>query len=88
MPEVPPMVECTECKKWYHVDCVTVPKEAVMLYHLYYEKKFSFHNQIELERGDHLWTAYDIDGPRGTIYRNTNGPEGHVTEGGRGPLIS
>ena len=29
MPEVPPMVECTEYKLWYHVDCVTVPKEAL-----------------------------------------------------------
>ena len=28
MPEVPPMVECSKCKEWYHIKCVSVyPKE-------------------------------------------------------------
>ena len=29
MPEIPPMVECAECKEWYHTECVTVPMEAL-----------------------------------------------------------
>ena len=29
MPEVPPMVECSKCKLWYHVKCVSVPKRAL-----------------------------------------------------------
>ena len=29
MPEVPPMVECSKCGRWYHVQCVDVPKMAL-----------------------------------------------------------
>ena len=29
MPEVPPMVECSKCKEWYHIKCVSVPKRAL-----------------------------------------------------------
>ena len=29
MPKVPPMVECSKCKEWYHTNCVTVSKRAL-----------------------------------------------------------
>lgn len=29
MPEIPPMVECSKCKEWYHVHCVEVPQAAL-----------------------------------------------------------
>ena len=30
MPQLPgEMVECSDCKDWYHVDCVSVPQEAL-----------------------------------------------------------
>ena len=29
MLKVPPMVECSKCKEWYHVKCVSVPKRAL-----------------------------------------------------------
>ena len=29
MPEIPPMVECSQCSNWYHVSCVCVPQEAL-----------------------------------------------------------
>lgn len=29
MPEIPPMVECSRCCNWYHVNCVSVPQEAL-----------------------------------------------------------
>ena len=29
MPEIPPMVECSQCSNWYHVSCVSVPQEAL-----------------------------------------------------------
>ena len=29
MPEIPPMVECSTCGEWYHVQCVSVPEEAL-----------------------------------------------------------
>ena len=29
MPETAEMVECSECLQWFHIDCVTVPKQAL-----------------------------------------------------------
>ena len=29
MPEMSPMVECSQCRQWYHTDCVNVPKIAL-----------------------------------------------------------
>ena len=29
LPEVPPMVECSKCRQWYHIKCVSVPKRAL-----------------------------------------------------------
>ena len=31
MPEIKniPMIECTKCRKWFHVDCKVVPKQAL-----------------------------------------------------------
>ena len=29
MPKMSPMVECSQCRQWYHTDCVNVPKVAL-----------------------------------------------------------
>ena len=31
MPEIKdiPMIECTKCRKWFHVDCEVIPKQAL-----------------------------------------------------------
>ena len=29
MPEILPMVQCSSCKEWYHVVCISVPQETI-----------------------------------------------------------